>query len=250
MKRNPSMKTIAGFCVALLFSVVMIGCSDSGTTTTETKPVTPKAGSSYTYQKHTADSTSGGSMMTTDSQVVATIVSSGLTVHGHDNVITSYDNWDTVYYAIESNGDVSLYVDKFSAFGYSIANPNPWLTFPFGSKSDSIQVVTVDTNISVGGLPIAIQVRGVMHYNGTETLTGSTSASGGVATFALNITASAAGGFVKFSVLGNQRLAYDPSIGNYFHYTKDLTVPDVAAAGITGGTQHTEKTLVSYNLVK
>jgi len=245
------MKAIAGFCIALIFSVAMIGCSDSGTTTTNNNtPVTPKAGSSYTYKKHTADSTSGGSMVTTDSQVVALIVSSGLAAHNHDNVITSYDDWDTVQYAIESNGDVSLYVDKFTAFGYSIANPTPWLRFPFGSKSDSVQVVTADTNISLGGIPIAIHVSGVMHYVGTETLTGTTSASGGVATFTLNITASAAGGFVKFSVIGNQRLAYDPSIGNYFHYTKDLTVPDVAAAGITGGTQHTEKTLVSYNLVK
>jgi hypothetical protein len=241
--------------IALILTISAIGCSDSGTTT-ENKPVTPKAGTTYTYTQHRSDTTNSVPFNPTDSERTALVLLSGSSFGGKTNVIiqwedTTAQNNDTMRYVIESNGDISIYNPSF---GTSVAgqridfiNPTPWLQIPFGSKSTGVQLFAMDTAIT---LPLVgkqtLHIVATADYIGTEDLqvNNQSLANGGKAMITITIS----NPLLPAPVVAKQIYSYDPSLGGYFHSISTLSVPAV----ITFPQSHTltERTLVSYHLVK
>jgi hypothetical protein len=243
--------------IALSSSALIYGCSstNSGTTppTTNTT-VTPKAGTTYTYNKHEIDSSSTGKT-SGDTVVNARVISSDTTFAGKSHVVVLYDDFDTMRYVIESNGDVSFYRASFGANGFVFANPTPWMTLPFGSKSTNSQIISGYDTIPIPSLGTSeiVTISGIADYLGTdEEDTGTTTkvklASGGQARLTITIT-----GISPLPVTGissTQIFSFDNSIGYYFHSISKNIFPDVIALGFKGSMTSNEKTLMFYNLIK
>ena len=125
--------------LAVFAAVTISGCSSSTTPPPNTN-VTPKTGSTYTYQKHEVDSSKAQGRTTSDSIIIAKVFSSGTTFEGKSNVVALYDDFDTLRFVIEANNDISVYKASFGSNGFVFANPSPWLTLPFGSKRTGVQL--------------------------------------------------------------------------------------------------------------
>jgi hypothetical protein len=241
------------------FAVFLIsGCSNSTTTTPPTPTtqtnVTPKAGSTYTYAKHEKDSASGKSSVTTDSIIVATVVSSGQKYQGKDSVVTVYDDYDTLRYHIESNNDVSVYRANFASNGYVFTNPSPWMTLPFGSKKTGVVLFPAhDTVISANGISETLTISGTVDYVGTDEIDTGTAhkkfVSGPQAKLTITISGSSP---VVINITATQTYSFDYyTAGSYFHSIATTTFPDVKFATTTllaGSTSFSEKILTSMSL--
>src|SRR5438128_1802525 len=129
--------------VAFFGAIMISGCKSDSTGTTTPTNVTPKSGSSYTYTKHEKDSTSGQTPVTSDSTIVAIVVASG-SYEGKANVVTLYDDFDTLHYQIENNNDVSIYLKQFGTSGFMFNNPTPWMTLPFVTKKTGVYLFATD----------------------------------------------------------------------------------------------------------
>src|SRR5689334_28811 len=105
MTNTPFRHFLVFASLAFVAAIVISGCSSS-TTSTPPLPtnVTPKSGSTYTYHKHEVDSSAAQGKTAGDSTIVAVVISSGTTFAGKSNVVTVYDDYDTLRYSIESNG--------------------------------------------------------------------------------------------------------------------------------------------------
>jgi hypothetical protein len=235
-------------------SIFFGGCSKDDTTTPPAnQTVTPKSGTSYTYAKHEKDSTSGQSPMVTDSTIIATVISGGTTFEGKSNVVTLYDDFDTLRYQIESSNDISIYRSTFGTQGFLFVNPSPWLLLPFGSKSTGVQLFAFDTTVTIQGFPVPFHVVGTADYLGTDAITknGSSFASGGQVKVTITITGNALG--TSINVVSAQTYSFDPTIGGYFHSTSNTSIPDVTVLGqhaVTGSTSSTTKILTDFSLIK
>ncbi len=253
-------RSIQSFTLAIVAGSAMFfnGCSDT-TTSTTSGPVTPKTGSSYTYSQHYKDSTNTG-VTENDSTIVATVISSGLTYQGKDNVITLHDGngADTLRYVMEANGDVSVYRANFTAnvsvAPISFVNPTPWMTLPFGSKKTGVALFTAYDTINVKGTNIPLVIVGTGDYIGTETLvdgTGKKIASGNKAKLTITVTGSYLG--ANISVVVGQTYSFDPTIGGYFASVGTFNLPPVSLFGTTiiQGDQSTKtRVLANFSLIK
>jgi hypothetical protein len=235
-------------------SMFLNSCSKDDTTAPATNTtVTPKAGSSYTYSKHESDSTSGQPAVSTDSTIIALVISGGTSYQGKSNVVTLYDDFDTLRYQIESSNDVSIYRSTFGTQGFLFVNPSPWLLLPFGSKSTGVQLFVFDTTVTIQGFPVPFHVVGTADYLGTDAITknGSSFASGGQVKVTITITGNALG--TSINVVSAQTYSFDPTIGGYFHSTSNTSIPDVTVLGqhaVTGSTSSTTKILTDFSLIK
>lgn len=252
MKQTSNILTVFILTVVATF---FIAC-DSGNDTTNggATIVTPKAGSTYTYTRHQRDSTSGQAPQTKDDTVVATVVSSGTSFEGKSNVITLVEaGGDTIRYVMESNGDVSVYNQTFSYGGFSFTNPNPWVTFTFGSKNRNVQAFDTTQTVSFGSFTVPLTIVGTVNYLGTEELGhgGDTLASGGMAELVVKTTGVVIGDTI--TVTATRTISFDPSIGGYFHAVDNVIVPDIIVFGQTvvqGSASLKEKVLLDYTLIK
>src|SRR5689334_10460165 len=114
MMNTPFRHFLVFASLAFVAGIVISGCCSS-TTFTPPPPTnfTPKSGSTDTYHKHEIDSSAAQGKTTGDSTIVAVVVSSGTSFRGKSNVVTVYDDYDTLRYSIESNGDVSVFKPNF-----------------------------------------------------------------------------------------------------------------------------------------
>ncbi len=245
----------SGAFLALVACTMISSCSSTTTTppTTTQSKVTPKAGSTFTYTKHEKDSSSGKPAVTSDSIVVATVVSSGIFYHGKDSVVTLYDDFDTLRYRVESNNDVSVYKPTFGSNGYTFNNPTPWLTLSFGAKNPDAQLFSYDTTITVQGQSEKLVVTGTAHYIGIDEIdTGASHtklASGNQANIVISIMGTTP---LTVNISSTQTYSFDfYTTGCYFHSISNTLFPDVKFIGTTvvpGSTTLTEKFLTSFNL--
>ncbi len=217
--------------------------------------VTPKAGTTYTYAKQERDSVSGGSPTTTDSIVIATVLSSGTTFEGKSNVISLVDNSDTMRYVMEANGDVSIYRKNLFTYGdFTYVSPEPWgLKYSLGSKMSGVILFEHDTEMVVSSFPVPVHLVATVNYLGTEELKkgGNAFADGGKAEIVVVMTGSLSGVTVK--VTGKQTISFDPKIGGYFRLSDYIEIPDVKVFGQTvvqGNTSLIEKILIDFSLIK
>jgi len=239
--------------LAILAAGFISGCSSSSTSQPGTNTtVTPKTGSTYTYNKHEADSSQTG-VTSGDTLMTATVISSGTSYAGKDNVVTIYDDFDTLRYSIESNGDISFYRANFGSNGFVFNNPSPWLTLPFGSKQSGVQLFKANDTILVSGQQEILQIIGTADYIGNDEVdtNGIKLASGGQARLTIAIT-----GLSPIPVTGissTQTFSFDGSVGNYFHSISKTVFPDVSYFGTTiikGSMTSNDKKLKSYVLIK
>ncbi len=249
----------AAFIAFAFASAFLSGCKSDTVTATDSGAVTPKAGSSYTYNQHYKDSTNTG-ITENDSIIVATVISSGLTFEGKNNVITLHDGngADTLRYVMESNGDVSVYRANFAAnvgaSPISFTNPTPWMTLPFGSKKTGVALFTAYDTINFNGANIPLVIVGTGDYIGTETLvdgTGKKIASGNKAKLTITVSGSYLG--VNINIIVGQTYSFDPTIGGYFASVGTFNLPPVSFLGtviIQSDESTKTRVLTSYSLIK
>jgi hypothetical protein len=132
----------------------------------------PGPGSSFTFDTWQVD-TLGVSSRHVDS--IYTIVTNSLSFQGKTNVIeVRGPSGDLTYYHVESNGDVSTFVDLSGGGVAPIPLPvsSAWFTIPLGSKR-TISNTLFDTTISVQGIPLPIDAKivSVGSYVGSPSLT-------------------------------------------------------------------------------
>lgn len=121
-----------------------------------------------------------GSDRTLEDEVVET----GATYKGKSDVFVVLESGELSYYAIESNGDVSVYVNSAQGgpFGGLIGG---WKTLPYGSKRTNVTLMTKDTVIEDASFPAPITVK----VKQTASYTGETSVKIGTTTYTVeNVT--------------------------------------------------------------
>jgi hypothetical protein len=241
--------TLSLFALALvsLISSCKYEPSDGGGNTT-TK-VTPKTGSSYNYNRHEIDSTSSGKT-TGDTAVSAVVISSDTTFAGKSHVVVLIDDYDTVRYTYESNGDVSFYRAGFGSSGFVFNNPTPWLTLPFGSKATGVTLFSTPQTIDYGGNQETVTVTGTADYIGTDQISvNGKTISSNQARLTITITGTSP---AAVNIISTQTFSFDPStIGYYFRQISNTIVNDIKIGPLVllpGNSTFNEKTLLSYTL--
>jgi len=129
----------------------------------------PKAGSTFTYAVDTNGVAQGDSTYT--------VVSNSLSFQGKTNVLeVSGPTGDLNYYHIESNGDVSVYLD-LSAYSAELISagivgniPSTWVTIPLGSKQAN-QSVLFDSTLSLDGFPVSVIITDSGRFIGSSSIT-------------------------------------------------------------------------------
>ena len=245
------------FVVSLLLTsgAAFFGCSSSSQPSTPagSSIVIPKAGSTYTYSRHERDSTIGKKPTTTDSVVVATVISSGMPFEGKNNVITIDDDFDTLRYVFESSNDITIYRASLGSNGFVFFNPTPWITLPFGSKMTGVQVISFDTSVSAQGATIPVHISGVADYIGVDSIVKGSSkyASGSQVKLTVTITGSIFG--TPIVITASQSYSFDISKGGYFHSVTETQIPNVVILKtqiLQGNTSLVEKILTDFTLLK
>jgi hypothetical protein len=251
--RKISSRFLSALLLSAFAGIMISGCSNTTPPPINNTPanVTPKDSSTYIYNRHEVDSTSGKPATSPqDTLITAVVVSSGKSFQGKNNVVTVYDDFDTLRYSVESNNDISFYRASFGSNGFIFKNPSPWLTLPFGTKLVNDTLFSTKDSISVQGTQEYLLIVGVADYLGTDEIdTGKTPvklASGNQVRLRIIIT-----GTKPLPISGissTQTYSFDGSIGNYFHSIANTIFPDVVLAGFRGSTTLTTKTLVTYHL--
>lgn len=135
-------------------TVITMNATGAQTTTT------PGPGSTYTF----AVDTNGIKLPSS----TYTVISNSLTFQGKSNVVELRDDTGgTAYYHVESNGDLSVYIDFNANSALPIPVPPAWLTIPLGSKQKTTAVL-YDTNITYNGFPATIQAVDTGAYQGSS----------------------------------------------------------------------------------
>ncbi|GEM_PF-1545961 len=131
----------------------------------------PGPGSTFTFDTWQVD-TNGIAGPHSDSTY--TIVSNSLTIHGKSNVMAVRGpSGDVTYYHVESNGDLSVYVDfsNISANGIPVSAflSSNWFVIPLGSRS-AINQTLMDTSITYNGFPVQLTITEAGSYLGSPTV--------------------------------------------------------------------------------
>ena len=151
----------------LFLAAFLVSCKSSNPVSPGSSFTQPKAGSSFTFDEYSTDTTTGLPIPGTRDTSVQTFVQTGMSYKGKINVsevvsVTSSSR-DTFYLNFESNGDISEYEPGLSA------NFN-WFTIPIGSKTTSL-LISEDTTISFGGITEHTKSTVTISYVDDETMT-------------------------------------------------------------------------------
>lgn len=163
---------------------------------------TPGPGSTFTYDYSAVD-TNGITGPHSDSTY--TVVTNTLAFAGKTNVVeVQNDDGSISYYHLESNGDISVYVD-LSNIPIPIGMSSAWFVIPIGSKvaqSTTLFDSTIQYPYNGSTIPVAVSITSTSKDIGAATVTipGHTFPSE-KGSLSVSFTASAFGGFVT---LGSQ----------------------------------------------
>lgn len=129
----------------------------------------PTVGSIYLYDFYQTDA-AGVKVPGSDRTLEDEVVDAHVSYRGKSNVFVILESGELSYYAAESNGDVSVYVDPAQGgpFGSVIGG---WKTLPYGSKRTNVTLMTKDTVIEDASFPAPITVKAKQ----TASYTGETS---------------------------------------------------------------------------
>ena len=227
-------------------SSVTITLSATGTASTGGGGTEPKAGSTFTFAVDTSGVPQGDSTYT--------VVSNSLSYQGKANVLgVSGPTGGLSYSHVESNGDVSVYVDlsaisaQLISAGIFAVIPSQWFTIPLGSKR-TLSSVLFDSTLTITGIPFPVQVI----ISDTSLYLGSSSVTAAGKSFQTNegsvsvaINASVGGFVTLLSAENTTEIWYSNSLG-YYPKRQDVSSNTQNTTG-TGGT--TTTTTTNYRLI-
>jgi len=128
--------------------------------------IDPKAGSSFTFDNYSTDTTTGLPVPGTRDTTVDTFLQSGISYMGKTNVseIVQVGKFtrDTVYLNYESNGDISEFIPSGNG-------SLKWFTIPSGSKTTSTALIANDTT-TYGSIIYSTKVTETFSYVDDETM--------------------------------------------------------------------------------
>jgi len=226
------------------FLVLFASCSKDDPITPN-PPVTTyvkvKTGSSFTYEKYDTDST-GAKIAGTTQTIIETILKTDMTWNGKSGVFMVANNDpvepDTMYYAYESNDDVSLEMNLTD-----LGLPPLWVKIPVASGNPEVSVVSATTEISPG---IIAEVSDSITVSlvGSESMTIKGNAIA-VRKMKMNMSVRAmAGGITLYGMTVVMYVYYAPSLG-FYAKTEYPAIRDAASGGWSNGSI---QTLMDYVL--
>ncbi len=200
---------------------------------------TPGPGSTYTYSVDT-----NGTALPPSTY---TVVSNTLSFQGKTNVVEIRDDTGGLqYYHVESNGDLSVFVDFNTLAPLPLGLPTAWLTIPLGSHQTTTNLL-YDTSITYNSLPVTIQLVDTGRYVGPsqvpaakkvfQTDQGSISVALTASTF----------GFAVASAETVVNIWYAKQIA-FYPKRRDIAVTNAAALGIAPSNVTTNYLLTSYTV--
>lgn len=127
----------------------------------------PKTGSTFTYDYEVRGSEN---QVIDEGTQVSTLVKTNASAYGKSNVwIYVDDEGDTNWYAKESNGNVSSYVDQSSAEMIGLAQ-GFWINFPTSGSGGDNKVIA-QQQIDYQGVPATLRATLTSAFEGTESIT-------------------------------------------------------------------------------
>ncbi len=161
---------------------------------------TPGPGSMYTYD-YSAIDTNGVTGPHSDSTY--TIVTNSLTFAGKTDVVEAQNSDGNIsYYHLESNGDLSVYVD-LSNIPFPIGASSAWFVIPIGSKvaqSTTLFDSTIQYPYNGSSIPVAVSITSTSKDMGPATINiPGHSFPSEKGSLSVSVTASAFGGFVTLA---------------------------------------------------
>jgi hypothetical protein len=160
------------FAPLLVLAALVVSCGDDNPTSPNNGTiVSPKIGSTFTYEAYSTDTTTGLPVAETRDTVVMTVSRTGLTFGGMTNVTETItiDGADTIvsYYRVDGNNDVLTYTTG------AILQVEGWFTIPNSSKATKTSVIIDSTSIDVTGAePDTTRIKAIhtATYVGEETM--------------------------------------------------------------------------------
>lgn len=156
--------------VSIVVIVILLGACSKDNPTTPSESITytpPRIGSSFHYSIYDTDTTTSLPITKSYDTTVHIFSNTEISYQGKNNVSKIYETspffTNVTYLNYESNGDVSVYVDRGN--GEYI-----WLTLPMGSKTTKT-LVFMDTTKIVSGVTTRSKYTSEASYVGTENLT-------------------------------------------------------------------------------
>jgi hypothetical protein len=230
----------------------MSGCSSSPSSPSGNTASYPSAGSTFSYT-YTSVDTNG--VTSTPSDSTYSILSDSMTYGGKTNVLAvESQDGGISYYHLETNGDISIYVDLSSLIPVSLPFPLPittnWFVIPIGSGTEQTSTL-FDTTITVPISGTNTQVTILIQTNAKDLGAATVSAAGN--SFAceqgsITVTASATtfGGFVQLAASAQTTTIWYSKQLKYYPERQDKTVN----SGLLLGNSTTSDTylLSSYNV--
>jgi hypothetical protein len=201
---------------------------------------TPGPGSTYTYSVDTS-----GVHLSQPSTY--TIVSNSLFYQGKSNVVEVRDDTGGIeYYHIESNGDLSIFIDFNALAALPIPLPTAWLVIPIGSKSTTTGIL-YDTTVQYQGFPVTIQILDTGKYVGpSQVLAAGKTFATEQGSIAVALTASS----FSFTVASSEttvNLWYSNALA-FYPKRHEVAVTNGSALGLPSGTRTTNYILSSYSI--
>lgn len=203
----------------------------------------PGPGSTFTYAVDTSGVPQGDSTYT--------VVSNSLSFQGKTNVLeVSGPTGDLNYYHVESNGDISVYLDlssysaELAGAGIMTTIPSTWVTIPLGSKQQ-VTSVLFDSTLTLENLPVTVIISDTGLYLGTSSVT----AAGklfqtNMGSMSIAINATIEGILPVFSGENETEIWYSNTLG---YYPKRQDVSSSSQGGVGTGTT-TTATTTNYKL--
>jgi hypothetical protein len=127
----------------------------------------PKTGSSFTYEYEVRGQENN---IIDQGTTTSTLVKTNATAYGKSNVLIYVDEeLDTNWYAKESNGNISTYVDKASAEMIGLTD-GFWITFPISGAGAEERVIGEET-ITYDGVPATLRATLSTQFEGNTSIT-------------------------------------------------------------------------------
>ncbi len=210
----------------------MSGCSSSTSpsSTSGSAGTYPSAGSTFTYT-YTSVDTNGVTSAPSDSTY--NILSDSMTYGGKTNVLAVQSQDGGIsYYHIESNGDISIYIDVSSLLPVSLPISLPitttWFVIPIGSGTEQTSTL-FDTTITIPYNGTNLQVTIAIQTDAKDLGAATVPAAGNSfvceeGSIAVTASASGLGGFLQLAASTQTTTIWYSKQLNYYHERQDKPV--------------------------
>ncbi len=222
----------------------------------------PPLHSQYSFLKSQLDMSNNAIPGNTSPGHSATVITTGLSLLGKNNVYYVNDDGDTSYYAYESNSDVSMYLQSPGYLQNHTFGENTditlqtvldtvfhnWITLPIATKDTGRVVYNATNTLVVSGDHVSTKILAKADFIGDSSIT----LTGGeiLAAKHCKITITAVLDLVTYSatITHIRDIWFVPKIGYIARLITRTSVPNIQQLVVPTDTTAIEKTLTSYTL--